>query len=322
MKGIVVENNNKESVVLTEDGLFIKVKNENYEIGQTIRVKNNKKTFSKMVVGVASMAAAFVIFTIGGYAYFTPTDYVSMDVNPSIEYSVNMFDRVLDVKAVNDDGEKILENLNIDNENIVDAIEGTIDKLMTEGYITDDPNSGIIITTSNKDKKQAEKLAAKLDRDIQKYLDSQEGIAAKVDAEAVGLNKVKEARDRGVTPGKLKLVEQLEVVTNGAVDYNIWLEKSVKDINKEIKENKEIEKDNKKDQSNGNGQFKQENPSADVEDSTVTTEGSVIAPCPASGNSQNAKNDKEKANRSDNDKEKTNNSNNHNSNKKDKSVEE
>jgi hypothetical protein len=41
------------------------------------------------------MAAALALFTTGHNAYYTPTDYVSMDVNPSVEYSVNRFDRIL-----------------------------------------------------------------------------------------------------------------------------------------------------------------------------------------------------------------------------------
>ena len=36
MKGIVVEIENKDAVVLTKDGLFKKVKNINYEISQEI----------------------------------------------------------------------------------------------------------------------------------------------------------------------------------------------------------------------------------------------------------------------------------------------
>ncbi|HVI42480.1 MAG TPA: anti-sigma factor domain-containing protein, partial [Anaerovoracaceae bacterium] len=115
MKGIVVENNNKDAVILTDDGLFSKVKNNKYEVGQTIDIKENKRTGSKLIAGAASMVAALAVCTVGAFAYYTPTDYVSLDVNPSVEYSVNVFDRILDVKAVNDDGEEILSSLDLNN---------------------------------------------------------------------------------------------------------------------------------------------------------------------------------------------------------------
>ena len=266
MKGIVVEINKKDSIVMTEDGLFTKIKNDNYEVGQTIIVKNNNRTFSKMIIGAASMVAALAICTVGGFAYSTPTDYVSLDVNPSVEYSINMFNRILDVKAVNDEGEEILSSLDLNNLTIEDAVKETLDKLMADGYLTDDPNGGVIITTSNDEMGDAEELAAQLEQEIQAYLDSQEGIIAEVDAEAVGLERVQEARALGVTPGKLNLVEKLQSITDGAIDTEEWLTRPVKEINKAIKENRKHEKnkleeqDEKSDQSD---QLKQDDSSTD-----------------------------------------------------------
>lgn len=242
MKGIVVEYNDKDSVVLTEDGLFLKVKNQNHEIGQAIMIKKNKKPLSKFIAGAASLAAAFAVCTIGAFAYFTPTDYVSLDVNPSVEYSINRFDRILDVKAVNDDGEEILSDLDLNNMTIEEAVKETLDKLMMEGYLTDDPNGRVIITTSNDDLGDAEELAAELEQEIQAYLDSQEGIAAEVDAEAVESERVREARAMGVTAGKLNLIEKLQASTSSAIDREEWLAMPVKEINKAIKENREMTK--------------------------------------------------------------------------------
>jgi hypothetical protein len=216
MKGIVVEINEKDAVILSDEGLFKKIKNKNYQIGQTIRIGENKKFASKWIVGAASMAAALALCTTGAFAYYTPTDYVSMDVNPSVEYSVNRFDRILDVKAVNDDGKAILSELDLKNKKLQDAMKETLDQLIKDGYLTDDPDSGVVITTSNEDMDEAEKLASNLEQEIKVYLDT-DGITAEVDAEAVGLDRVEEARDLGVTPGKLNLVEKLQDSTSGAI---------------------------------------------------------------------------------------------------------
>lgn len=259
MKGIVVEINNKDAIILAEDGLFTKVKNINYEIGQSIKIKENRKIGSKLITGAASLVAAMAICTIGAFAYYTPTDYVSLDVNPSVEYSINMFNRILDVKAVNDDGEEILSSLDLNNMTIEAAVKETLDKLIVDGYLTDDPNGGVVITTSNDELGEAEQLAADLEQEIQTYLDSQDGIVADVDAEAVDLERVREARELGVTPGKLNLVEKLQTSTSGAINKEEWLDRPVKDINKAIKENRKLEKEKAREVFEDEDQMDQDN---------------------------------------------------------------
>ena len=244
MKGIVVEYNQKDAIVLTDDGLFARVKNNNYEIGQAIQVEEIKKIRSRLVAGAASLAAALAITVTGGIAYFTPTDYVSLDVNPSVEYTLNMFDRVLDVDAVNEDGELILSGLDMNNMVIGDAVKKTLDELIAEGYLADDPNGGVIIATSNKKIGKAETLAVELEQEVRDYFVDKENVTAKVKAEAVGTEKVQEAKDLGVTPGKLNLVEKLESSTNGSINRDEWLNMPVKEINKAIKENRQHKRDN------------------------------------------------------------------------------
>lgn len=272
MKGIVIDVKHKDAVILSDDGLFKKIKNKNYEIGQTLQLTESMESTSKpilqgwktaakpilqgwktgskpilggwkagsrLVTGAASIAAVMVIGTIGAFAYYTPTDYVSMDVNPSIEYSVNMFDRILDTKAVNEDGEEILSSLNLKNKNIEEALRETLDQLISEGYLEDDEDSGVVIATSNDELVKAEKLAKELEQDVRTYLVTKEGVAAKVEAKAVAPKKVKEAENLGVSAGKLCLVEKLQASTHSAIDRDKWLTMPVKDINKAIKENRE-----------------------------------------------------------------------------------
>lgn len=236
MKGIVVEIKSNDVVVLSDDGVISKLKNNNYEIGQVIVMKNNKSRSKRFIAGAASFVATIAICTIGGFAYFTPTDYVSLDVNPSIEYSVNMFDRVLDIKAVNDDGEEILKSLYLDNHTIEEAVKLTLEELIEKGYLTDDEDGGVIVTTSNPDLEEATKLANELKAEIQSFINEQEDVIAEVEALAVGKERVEEARKLGVTPGKLNLVQKLQASTDGAINIKEWLNKPVKEINKTIKE--------------------------------------------------------------------------------------
>lgn len=246
MKGIVMEISRSEAVVLSDDGVFTKIKNKNYSVGQVVIYRQTKK--SKILAFVCAAAAALII-TCGGFAYYTPTTYVSLDVNPSIAFSLNTFSRVLDVQPVDDDAKPIVGELHLKNKTIDEAMQQTIDDLIEKGYITEDDNGGVIIATSNKNDTVAQKLADRLQKKIQNTIDEQ-GKVADVEAEAVSTNRVQEAKSLGVTPGKLSLVQKLRESSDNPDDINTqdWLNKPVKDINKAIKENKEAAKNDKDNQ--------------------------------------------------------------------------
>lgn len=246
MNGIILEINGKEAVALTDDGVFQKMKNAGYHIGQIVKIMPERRSVSKLAAGLAGVAAAFAVATTGAVAYYTPTDYVSLDVNPSVEYSVNLFERILNVKAANDDGEEILSGMDLDNMTIEQGIKETIDRLIEEGYLLDDSSGNIVIATSNNKQGKAVRLAAELKREIRAYLSEIKGITVEVDAEAVQPEKVQEAKDLGITPGKLNLLEKLQSSTSGAIDPADWRDIPVKEINKAIKENRKSEKDQNK----------------------------------------------------------------------------
>jgi hypothetical protein len=200
--------------------------------------KMNPNLFKK----AAFTAAVLTATAAGGFAYAMPVSYVSLDVNPSVEYSLNMFDRVLSVKAVKEEGKEIVVDLDVENKGIEKAVQKTIDKLIEAGYLTSDENAGVIISISNSDEEKAEKLSDELEGDTQEYIDSK-GEKAEVEAEAVGKTRVEQAKLLGVTPGKLNLVEKLVKSTDNPDEitedqFKDMLEMSVKDINKTIKENR------------------------------------------------------------------------------------
>ncbi len=73
----------------------------------------------------AAVAAAIVIVLLcfGGYEiYSTPTAFVDIDVNPSVELSVNRFDIVVDAVAYNEDGQAVLDAADVKGKNTEDAI--------------------------------------------------------------------------------------------------------------------------------------------------------------------------------------------------------
>lgn len=59
-------------------------------------------------------AACLLAFLAGGqWLYFMPTAEISIDINPSVELQVNRFDRVIDASGYNEDGERLLESVQV-----------------------------------------------------------------------------------------------------------------------------------------------------------------------------------------------------------------
>ncbi len=161
MKAVIVEIKDNVAAMLSEDGRVSKIRNKNYFIGQEIKLKDNNK-YIKLAV---SAAAALMLLATPAWAYLTPYSYVSLDINPSFEFSINRFDRVLEARAVNNDGEKIVEKINIaelKNKEIKEAVKNVLVELKDQGYILEGKEGGVVIATSSKNQEKTDELAASL----------------------------------------------------------------------------------------------------------------------------------------------------------------
>ncbi|MFZ2539716.1 MAG: hypothetical protein WAX04_12590 [Oscillospiraceae bacterium] len=288
MKSVIVEIRDKFAAALSDDGCITKVKNNNYVIGQVIEMRKETQFKSKKLAIMAVSAAAFVILCgTGAYVYASPYSYVSLDVNPSIEYSLNRFDRVLSVDAVNEDGDKILNEIDLNdlnNKTIDEAMAITVDQLSKDGYFDGDIDGGIVIATSGEDSAKAEELADELQQSVQENT-VENGDTVTVEAISVGKERVEKAKELGVTPGKLSLVEKLQAsaADPDSIIIGDWLNKPVKEIMQTIKENKQAEKavtkekkepkkeDNKKDEDESTSSSSSNSSSSSATEDTAST---------------------------------------------------
>ena len=267
MKAVIVEVREKFVAALADDGCVKKLKNQNYRMGQVIEMKKPILK-PKLIASLAGIAAVVALSSISAYAYYTPYSYVSLDVNPSIEYSVNRFDRVLSCNAVNGDGKAILDKLNLKNKTIEDAVQETVQEIADNGYLTSSEQGGIVIAASSDNNSKADELADTL-KDEATSTTKEKGITADVETLSIGKERVKEAKDLGVTPGKLNLVQKLQASNpDENIDINEWVNQPVKDIMKAIKENKKADKATEKQESK---------PETTPSETTAITDTSVTA---------------------------------------------
>ena len=119
-----------------------------------IHAKKRFRVLSSVRAKIALAACAVLIaLGIGGgaYAYNTPSAYVGIDINPSIELGINCFDYVVSAEGVNEDGEALLSQTSLTGMCYEDAIQTLDDALEANGYLTNDATVSVTVAGNNND---------------------------------------------------------------------------------------------------------------------------------------------------------------------------
>ncbi len=238
MKSIVMQTKGRQAVVLGNDGTFQKIANTGYHVGQELR------TSRPLLRRASCVAAAAVLLLSGGtaLAYYTPVSYASVDINPSVEFQLNLIGHVIGARGVNEDGKALLDNIKT-GVNLGRNIQAVVREAAAEGYLKPDAENTVVVTIASNNEAQAQQDAEQAKEQAEEALEDA-GAPGEVEVDRVGYNRVQEARKLGTTPGKLNLVQKyIASAGEGAqVDVNEWLGKPVKDIMKAIKANRKAAK--------------------------------------------------------------------------------
>jgi hypothetical protein len=255
MKAVIVELRGKYAAALLEDGSVVKVRDKQYTVGQEIQAGGKRRSAARKLAVWAACLAVFILSgSLGAYACLTPYAYVSVDGDSAVEYSLNRFDRVLSVRAVDTGGQEVTGNGDLENlkfKTIDEALAITVDQLTAapkagsesngnaDGNPDSDPGNVIVIAASAPDTRKADLLKDKLQKIAEKG-SANSGKKTTVETVNVTQEEVKQAKKLGVTPGKLDLVKKLQQSTARpeAINPGEWLQKPVKEIVGAIGQNK------------------------------------------------------------------------------------
>lgn len=158
MLGMVMEVHDNTLIVLSNEGEFVQIQpnHSKVSIGDQISyqasdiIGSKMKTFNKLGSLVASLfIACFIGLT--SYAYTQPFGYVNIDINPSAVISYNWFQNVLNIHALNPDGEKLVSSIdNSDGYSINEIVDEIINLSVEKGYIAKDLTNIIYISVSDR----------------------------------------------------------------------------------------------------------------------------------------------------------------------------
>ena len=191
MKGIVVDRQGPYAAVLDDRGTVRRVRDRHYAIGQQVPLAPHLTRR-----GVAALVAALtLLLSLGTVAYATPAGTVSLDSAGAVEYTINCFDRVLSVQAVDEAGAATLRQVgegSLRHRKVSDAVSATVEALQQSGKVSPE---GVLISASG-----GESHAETLCRQLRDTVETQNGVPAA--AVAVTPRQVEEAHAHGVTAAR------------------------------------------------------------------------------------------------------------------------
>lgn len=181
MKYLVMENHEGHSIVMDENGLFHRVANLGYEIGDTVTEpvfmktpeRKNKNSWKK----IATVAAIFICLLMTSVPFINHSMesdvVVYMSINPQIHLELNEDGKINKLVADNDDGKVLLDGYKYRGKNAAVVLSELIDRAETLEYLSEGGN--IHITVEAKDETKAKTVEVDLSQAlketyVEKYL--------------------------------------------------------------------------------------------------------------------------------------------------------
>lgn len=90
----------------------------------------------------------------GYFTYTTPVAAISLDINPSIELTVNRFDRVIAATGYNADGEQVVAALDLKNKSYTAAMNAVLQDDTVASYLKDDGILEVTLTSGSQETMQ------------------------------------------------------------------------------------------------------------------------------------------------------------------------
>lgn len=119
------------------------------------RQQKVKRVHLPMRFAAATAMAFLVIGLLSCNNYFTAAAHVNIDINPSIELTLNRFDRVIGTYAFNEEGAKVLSEINLRGKTYGEASVLLLSTIEADGYIANDALISVTVQASSREKEQA-----------------------------------------------------------------------------------------------------------------------------------------------------------------------
>jgi len=216
-RGLVTKINKDCCIVVTNEGIYEKVPVtlEEVQVGAEITYRS---PIAKRTIKILLLAASFMVLFLS-YNLFHQASLknamavVSLDINPSLEMSVNKDLNVIAVKCFNDDAANLLKEENIEGKNLYDALTAIVKKAIELNYIKNDQENLIISTVTSSEADEGYINQEKIRQSLENTVAS-DGLSGKVQIYSVTDEFRSAAENKGLSPGQFLIYEQLKKMGN------------------------------------------------------------------------------------------------------------
>lgn len=182
---------------------------------QEIYVKPSRRVrmYRRMRTVAMAAAACLCVVVLGGgvsfYQNHCVDSVIGIDVNPSIELSVNRNEKVLQANPLNKDAETILDDMNLKNVDLDIAVNALIGSMVRNGYL-DELDNAILVTVTNEDEKKASSLRQDVVGDVETSLQEHAVQAVVYDQQMKVTERIQDLAEKySISYGKAYFLQEL-----------------------------------------------------------------------------------------------------------------
>ena len=179
-----------------------------------VSIMKPKKKRSFATYAVAACLALLLIGGSGAGIWYQQANavasVVSLDVNPSIQLSVNKSEKVLSAVPLNQEAEEILTDLPLEGTDLNVAVNAIVGSLLRHGYL-ESISSAILISVEDSDADRAARLQQSLSTEVGSALQNAQSGAAVLSqtvAQSAGVETL--AQENRISVGKASLIQTIQ----------------------------------------------------------------------------------------------------------------
>lgn len=158
-----------------------------------------------------AVAACICAVTVGGVLWQENrvAAVVELDVNPSIALTLNWRNKVLDVQALNQDAQAVVNTAKIRGAKADEAVGSLIGSMVSQGYLQSD-RSTILVTVNQKDQEKSAALKEEMGKALEQSLEEHQVQAVVYSQEVVPTEETRQlAETYQISCGKAEFLQGL-----------------------------------------------------------------------------------------------------------------
>ncbi len=219
--GMILEFKGNKAIVMTSTCDFITItRMPEMFVGQQLDLSSSVPPRKINLMKYFAIAGMFVLIfcSVLIYQLVKPSSvfaYVDVDINPSLELSIDKNANVIEVKALNTDAASLLKNIRLVNKPLTGAVRIIIDESQKKGFIHPGTQNAVLISASIKS--GSEKVLDGIVSELRKT-DFRVG-SEFIKAEVIKVDPTKrsEAVKNNISMGRYKLYEEISE-SDGGID--------------------------------------------------------------------------------------------------------